>query len=324
MDCNAPKFGAADVAKHVKGKPWILFVHGGHFHDCTNNNEHYAMLSSRMAKYTGMGVLAVDYRQLTSTTVTGFPDQLEDIIDAMLWLKARGASELLLYGDSSGSTQVVELLLYLEWRKQNGHDYGVNITAAASFSGWLDTTGSLPTYESRRRCDGFCKGIGSPLGNGSPNSDRIVSQCETRAYYKPDSTWPADFPVVSPLQAPDYLLSKLPPIMLVVGGNEVLLGENLQFAQRAQKAGAAVQLDVYEDMWHDFIQYSEGCGADAPLYEGIDAVKRVSDFLSKGRSCRVVCAEGECSGSAPVNWHFSYNSLPDVSQQECTGINKRG
>ena len=34
-----------------------------------------------------------------------------------------------------------------EWRKQNGHDYGVNITAAASFSGWLDTTGSLPTCE---------------------------------------------------------------------------------------------------------------------------------------------------------------------------------
>ena len=32
--------------------------------------QHYAMLSSRMAKYTGMGVLAVDYRQLTSTTAS--------------------------------------------------------------------------------------------------------------------------------------------------------------------------------------------------------------------------------------------------------------
>ena len=36
------------------------------------------------------------------------------------------------------------LCLCREWKKQNGQDYGITVAAAASFSGWLDTTGSLP------------------------------------------------------------------------------------------------------------------------------------------------------------------------------------
>ena len=36
----------------------------------------------------------------------------------------------------------------------------------------------------------------------------------------------------------------LPPLMLVVGGNEMLLGDNLNFVSRAHRAGAPVQLCV--------------------------------------------------------------------------------
>jgi acetyl esterase/lipase len=61
------------------------------------------------------------------------------------------------------------------------------------------------------------------------------------------------------------MLALLPPIMLVIGGNEQLLGENLEFAQKAQAAGAHVQVEVFEGMWHDFVQESEGCGS---IYSG--------------------------------------------------------
>jgi hypothetical protein len=39
-------------------------------------------------------------------------------VQAMQWLKSKGASEILVYGDSSGGTQVVQLLLWMEHKRQ--------------------------------------------------------------------------------------------------------------------------------------------------------------------------------------------------------------
>eukprot|EP01048_Picozoa_sp_COSAG05_P004742 COSAG05_NODE_267_length_12595_cov_7.076905_2_plen_99_part_00 len=64
---------------------------------------------------------------------------------------------------------------------------------------------------------------------------------------------PTSHPLLSPIHAPAALLANLPPLLLAVGGGEVLLGENLRFAQLAQAAGAAVQVEVYESMWSAFI-----------------------------------------------------------------------
>ena len=58
---------------------------------------------------------------------------------------------------------------------------------------------------------------------------------------------------VSPIDAPRALLAQLPPLMLVIGGAEVLLGENIAFAQRTQMAGGSAMVEVYTDMWHDFV-----------------------------------------------------------------------
>ena len=60
----------------------------------------------------------------------------------------------------------------------------------------------------------------------------------------------------------EALLAKLPPLLLAVGGGEVLLGENLRFAQLAQAAGAAVQVEVYESMW--FVHPEQLVGLNAP------------------------------------------------------------
>lgn len=59
--------------------------------------------------------------------------------------------------------------------------------------------------------------------------------------------------LVSVINAPDALLARLPPILLIIGGDEVLLGENLQFAQRVQNAGGQAHVEVWDGMWHDFI-----------------------------------------------------------------------
>ena len=54
------------------------------------------------------------------------------------------------------------------------------------------------------------------------------------------------------LPCPDYL--RATDFAQVIGGNEMLLGDNLQFVSRAHAAGAPVQLEIYDGMWHDFIQ----------------------------------------------------------------------
>ena len=43
----------------MKGKPWMVFIHGGEFKFYNNINANYAMLSARVALDAGMGVLAV-------------------------------------------------------------------------------------------------------------------------------------------------------------------------------------------------------------------------------------------------------------------------
>ena len=41
-----------------------------------------------------------------------------------------GASELYLYGDSSGGTQTVQTMLWMEHHRRQGMQFGFNITAA--------------------------------------------------------------------------------------------------------------------------------------------------------------------------------------------------
>ena len=163
---------------------------------------------------------------------------------------------------------------------------------------------------------------------------------------------PYNMPIVNPMSSPAYLLAELPPMMLVIGSRDILLGDNLAFAQAAQAAGAAVQVEVFEGMCessvfsdrlrvmstqdapaldgvsltdcgviagHDFQEESVGCGAHGHLEEGLTAVKRVGEFFaSGGNGCKVVCAKGErCSGTAPVNWHYHVNRLPMATEHDC-------
>ena len=111
-----------------------------------------------------------------------------------------------------------------------------------------------------------------------PGQNRLASLCEAGPFA---DKMPINHPVISPLQAPASMMARLPPILLIIGGAEPLLGENLEFAQRATKAGApAVRVSVYEAMWHDFIQYSEGCRSGQPLGEGVAAIRELGRFLA--------------------------------------------
>ena len=84
---------------------------------------------------------------------------------------------------------------------------------------------------------------------------------------------------------------------------------------------AAIQLEVFPNMWHDFEMSSEGCGANHALGEGLTAYRLAAEFLKEGgHGCHVVCGGDRnttCESLAPVRWHLHYNSLPPAQSADC-------
>jgi acetyl esterase/lipase len=77
-------------------------------------------------------------------------------------------------------------------------------------------------------------------------------------------------PLVSPIYAD---LSGLPPLLIQVGENEVLLDDSTRLAERAEKAGVDVSLEVWPEMihvWHFFA---------AMLPEGQQAIDRIGEWV---------------------------------------------
>ena len=79
-------------------------------------------------------------------------------------------------------------------------------------------------------------------------------------------------PLASPLYA-DY--AGLPPLLLQVGGAEMLLSDTTRAAERARRAGVDVVEEVWDEMFHVWHQY-------APMLpEGQEAVNRIGEFIKQ-------------------------------------------
>ena len=78
-----------------------------------------------------------------------------------------------------------------------------------------------------------------------------------------------------PLASPNLAdLAGLPPMLIQVGSDEVLLDDSRDLAKRARAAGCDVELEVSEGMihvWHAFYQM---------LAEGEEAIERMGAYLS--------------------------------------------
>ena len=159
--CVGPELSGPIAKVAIPGKKWIVFFHGGAFKYFSGISGNYYELAAKMAEHSGLGVLTVDYRTTDALPNPGrFPEDLTDVLQAMQWLKLQGASEIFLFGDSSGGTQVIQLLLWMEHKRQSGEDPDVEVSAAVTFSGWLDMTASGDTYETKMWLDGKGTGMG--------------------------------------------------------------------------------------------------------------------------------------------------------------------
>lgn len=206
---------------HVSRDRVVLQLHGGGYN--SGSPKTHRKLGALLSRAAYARVLTPDYRLAPEDP---FPAGVTDALKTYGWLLEQGFKErnILIAGDSAGGGLALSMLLALRDAK------ATMPLAALLLSPWTDLTCSTGSYERLRKLD--------PLVN------REVSR-EAGRWYAGERD-PAD-PMLSPLFAD---LSGLPPLLVHVGGDEVMLDDSRLLAERARHAGVEVAFRVYEGMWH--------------------------------------------------------------------------
>lgn len=205
-----------------------LEVHGGGF--VLGSAAHDDVRCRALAEATGLVVVGVEHRLAPEHPWPAAPDDVETAARWLLDVAADrfGGDRLTVGGFSSGPTLAFGTLLRL---RDSGAD---GVAGAALQFGTYDLSGTTPA--GRLIADEFF--LGAYL---SPGTDRT----------RPD---------VSPVFAD---VAGLPPVLLVVGAEDVLLADNRALAERIAAAGGSVDLRVYPASPHGFTTHATSMAAAA-------------------------------------------------------------
>jgi acetyl esterase/lipase len=228
----------------VRSDRVVLYLHGGGY--VIGSPRSHRHLAAALARATGTCALVPDYRLAPEHR---FPAAVDDAVAAYRWLLDRGVAPagVAIAGDSAGGGLTVATLVALR-------EAGLPLPAAGvCISPWTDLTCTAGTYATLAgrdpivTTDGVAEMAGHYIGAG-----------DVRA------------PLASPLFAD---LAGLPPLLIQVGSEEVLLDDARRLAERAERAGVQASLEIWPDMihvWHWFFPM---------LDEGQSAIDAIAAFL---------------------------------------------
>jgi acetyl esterase/lipase len=220
----------------------LLYLHGGGF--VVGSHRTGARLASALIGRIGGTAYSLDYRLAPEHP---YPSGVEDALAAYRELLATTAArDIVVAGDSSGGGLTVALLVA-------AREAGLPQPAAAAvFSPWTDITLSGDSVRTRAAAD--------PLFT----ADDLRWYAERYA--------PASARAASPIFAD---LSGLAPLIVQVGGDELLLDDAVRLAARAAADDVEVTLEVATGLPHVF-QLNYGTLDDAD-----EALDRAGAFLGR-------------------------------------------
>ncbi len=225
----------------------ILYLHGGAY--TRGSCATHRALAARIGYAAEMPVLLIDYRLAPEHP---FPAAIEDAAAAFEFLDGAGfhPEQIAVAGDSAGGGLSLALVQKL---RREGRDVP---GAVACLSPWADLTLSHETV--------------SRLGSDDPFFPTPDQLAVSALHYAggADLLHPGLSPVNGDFQ-------EFPPLLIQVGGNEILLGDSLVVAERARAAGGVVSLEVWEGMWHVWQMFA------GQVAEASEAVDRVGVFLNE-------------------------------------------
>jgi acetyl esterase/lipase len=202
----------------------VLYLHGGGY--CSGSLNSHRDLAARIGIASGCAVATLGYRLAPEDP---FPAAVTDAVAGYRQLVADGIApgHIAVAGDSAGGGLVVALLLALR-------SEGTPLPAAAvCLSPWVDLTQSGTSYQE--------------LVDRDPMLSKEDLDVLATAYLA--GTDPRT-ELASPLWADD--MSGLPPFLIEVGADEVLLDDATRLAERVTAAGGDATLTVWPEMIHVF------------------------------------------------------------------------
>lgn len=223
----------------------ILYLHGGAYIFGSVNT--HRIVVTNLSRVTKARVLIVEYRLAPEHP---FPAAIDDALIAYRWLLSQEISpkRLAVAGDSAGGGLTVALLVA-------ARDVGEPLPAAAvCLSPFVDMALTGASMKTKARADVILPTDLIPpvvkvyLGEADPYS-----------------------PLASPLYAD---LHSLPPLLIQVGTDEVLLDDAVRLAAQARAAGVEVTLEVWDGMFHAW----QTVGNMLP--EARQAMARIGQFVS--------------------------------------------
>lgn len=220
----------------------ILYLHGGGY--VAGDIDYAKGFGTVLAAKNGVKVFCAAYRLAPENQ---FPAAVDDALEAYEYLLSSGyhSGQILLCGESAGGGLIYSLALKL---KHLGRPLPAGFIA---ISPWTDLTLSGRSYEINREND------------PSMTKERL-------AYYAEQYVGEDDRknPLASPLFGE---LEGLPPSLIFVGGDEIMLSDAAVFHQRLLDASCRSSLVITPGMWHGYVLYG--------LHETKGDHEKISTFI---------------------------------------------
>ena len=244
--------GAWVMPKDQRRTGVILYLHGGGY---TCGSLEYAKgFAAALASECGVRVFCPAYRLAPEHP---YPAALDDALESYQYLLQKGyePGQIMLAGESAGGGLIYCLCLKL---KELGMELPCGLIG---ISPWTDLTGSGDSYRENREND----------PSMTPELLQFYAGCYTQD--------PTD-PLCSPLFGD---LTGLPPSMLFVGGDEVMLDDTRALHNRLLSAGCRSKLHIAPERWHAYVLYC----LNENMEQDFEAINHFLDrTLSPARSLR--------------------------------------
>lgn len=221
----------------------IVYYHGGGF--LFGSSRSHRTVTTHLARLSGVQVLSIDYRLAPEHPA---PTAHDDCFAAYQWVLRQGyaPSAIALAGDSAGGNLSLSTAL-------RARDEGLPLPGCVvMLSPALDLAGDGESHK---------------VEEDPPLVNRDLAELFNRCYVGEGDL---RSPKVTPLYSD---LSGLPPVLIHVGGWELLRDDSLTVAKRLQEAGNRVELKVWSEMVHCWQLYGP------MLDEAMQSIEAVAGFV---------------------------------------------
>ncbi|VAX45348.1 Putative acetyl-hydrolase LipR precursor [Acinetobacter calcoaceticus] len=234
------------LPKSTKNGLGILYLHGGGY--VVGSSKSHSKLAAQIGHVAQAQVWLPEYRLAPEHAS---PAAIEDVIAVYKALLAQGQDpkKLVIAGDSAGGGLSLSTAIAIR-------DSGLPLPAAlVLLSPWVDLSLSGKTMKTHAAQDAML-------------SEGWLSWCaKNYCGQKPTTD-----PICSPLYAD---LTGLPPVLIHVGTEEVLLDDAKRLAEQTGKYGIPMSFKVYDQVGHVF-QFHAGI-----LKESDDSIEHIGQFIHK-------------------------------------------